>query len=137
MDTYRHVFEHIVDQVMKEMPEEYTQHLENVSIVLEDFPTPHQHQKMKLKHQWQLFGLYEGVPLPRRTSHYASVLPDKITLFMQPILRFATSFEHLQRLIKNVVWHEVGHYFGMNEEEVRDMEKRRGVSYMPEDRSLE
>ncbi|KXK26701.1 MAG: Possibl zinc metallo-peptidase [candidate division WS6 bacterium OLB20] len=125
----REIFESYVSEALQDIPEEFRRHLENVEIVLEEFPTGYQMHKMRLIHKWQLFGLYEGVPLPRRGSGYAGVLPDKITLFMIPILRFATSEEHLKRIITNVVWHEIGHYFGMNEEEVRAMEKRRGVSY--------
>lgn len=84
---------------------------------------------MRLQHKWQLFGLYEGVPLPKRGQNYAGVLPDKITLFRQPILEYSGNNEQLRRIIENVVWHEIAHYFGMNEEEVRTAEKRRGTVY--------
>ncbi|KXK07876.1 metallopeptidase family protein [Candidatus Dojkabacteria bacterium] len=122
-------FEQYVQEGITRIPADFREHLENVSLVIEDFPTAHQFNKMRLKHKWQLFGLYEGVPLPKRTSSYSMVLPDKITLFRQPLVNYARDEEHLRQLVANVIWHEIAHYFGYTEEEVRKAESERGIVY--------
>jgi predicted Zn-dependent protease with MMP-like domain len=101
------------------------QKLDNVAIVIEDEPTPAQKEKFHLRHGWTLFGLYEGVPQTVRGAHYGAVLPDKITIFRKPIIEAARDAEHIQEIVKNTVWHEIAHHFGMNEAEVRQSEARR------------
>jgi len=73
-----------------------------------------------------LLGLYQGVPLTRRAGHFNVVLPDKITIFKETIERIAGPDEMaIKKLIRSVVHHEIGHYFGMNEKQVREWEKKR------------
>jgi predicted Zn-dependent protease with MMP-like domain len=95
-----------------------------VAIVVEDDPTPHQLKKLKVKNSYVLFGLYEGIPRTKRWE-YGQVVPDKITIFKNPIVSLARSNEEIKKIVKDTVWHEIGHYFGMNEDQVREAEKRR------------
>ena len=98
--------------------------LNNVAIVVEKEPTPAQIRKLKIRPGWTLFGLYEGVPQAARGSHY-SALPDKITIFQKPIEQAARDTEDMKEIVKNTVWHEIAHHFGMGEARVRQAETRR------------
>ena len=122
MDRKR--FEEIVRLGISSIPQEFLDKLNNVAITIEDEPTFFQKEKAGLRHGFSLFGLYEGVPQDKRVS-YNAVLPDKITVFQNPIVKAARNEEDLIEIVKNTVWHEIAHHFGMNEEEVRAAETRR------------
>lgn len=117
-------FEKAVEQGIKAVPEKFLKKLENIDICIEDEPNFQQMEKIKCRKGFLIFGLYEGIPLTKRT-HYAQVLPDKITIFKKPIERVAHSKEKVEEIVKNTVWHEIAHHFGMNEKQVREAEKRR------------
>jgi len=122
-------FEEIVNEGIESIPSEFLDKLDNVAIVIEDEPTDSQKRKLRLGHGMTLFGLYEGVAQDRRGSHYNAVLPDKITIFKNSIQRVARDEEDMKEIVKNTVWHEIAHHFGMNEEEARAAEaKRRATS---------
>lgn len=112
MDRER--FEQLVNEGVEEIPEKFLRLLDNVGIVIEDKPT-----------RTPLFGLYEGVPHTRRGPNYFGVLPDKITIFMQPILELAQNEEEVRKIVRDTVWHEIAHHFGFDEKEVRKAEKKR------------
>ena len=118
-------FEKIVNAGISAIPKRFLQKLDNVAVVIEDEPTPAQKEKLHLHKGWALFGLYEGVPQTKRGVYYGSVLPDKITIFKKPIIEAALNEEHIKEIVKNTVWHEIAHHFGMNEEEVHRSEARR------------
>jgi len=118
-------FEKMVNAGIAAIPKRFLQKLDNVSIVIEDDPTPAQKEKLHLRQGWTLFGLYEGVPQTKRGAYYGAVLPDKITIFKNPIIQTARDAEHVKEIVKNTVWHEIAHHFGMNEAEVRQSELRR------------
>jgi len=124
----RDEFEKMVNSGIAAIPKRFLRKLDNVAIVIEDEPTLNQKEKLHLRHGWTLFGLYEGVPQIRRGANYGSVLPDKITIFRKPIIEAARDAEHIQEIVKNTVWHEIAHHFGMNEAEVRQSEERRNIS---------
>lgn len=107
------------------IPESFIRKLKNVAIVIDDKPSLAQRKKVNLHPGWTLFGLYEGVPQDSRGGNYTLVLPDKITIFQQPIEEAARSREEIREIVKNTVWHEIAHHFGMNEERVRRAEEKR------------
>jgi predicted Zn-dependent protease with MMP-like domain len=121
----RKVFREMVEAGVADIPERFLRKLDNVSVVVEDEPTPEQMKKLNLRPGWTLFGLYEGVPQISRGSNYGAVLPDKITIFQKPIEQAARSFDDVREIVKNTVWHEIAHHFGMGEREVRQAESRR------------
>lgn len=121
-------FEKMVNAGIKAIPKRFLQKLDNVAVVIEDEPTLEQKKKLHLGRGWALFGLYEGVPQIRRGANYGSVLPDKITIFRNPIIQAARDVQHIQEIVKNTVWHEIAHHFGMNENEVRRAEEKRKSS---------
>jgi len=118
-------FEKIVRSGIKAIPEKFLQKLKNVAIVVEDEPTPAQKHKLNIHLDWTLFGLYEGVPQLERGANYNAVLPDKITIFQNPIEEAAQDENDIKEIVKNTIWHEIAHHFGMNEARVRQVETRR------------
>jgi len=116
-------FEKLVGEGIDSIGEKFLSRLKNVEIVIEDDPTPAQIEKLKL-HNSVLFGLYEGIPLTKRQS-YGQVLPDKITIFKNSMERVYSRPEDIREAVKNTVWHEIAHHFGMDEEQVRAAERKR------------
>jgi predicted Zn-dependent protease with MMP-like domain len=111
------------------IPGRFRKRLKNVAMVVEAEPTPAQLGRIgsgsPARHS-TLLGLYEGRPLTMRSVFEPFAMPDRITIFQGPHERLASSPEHLVRLVEDTVWHEVAHYFGLNEREVRAAERRRG-----------
>ncbi|PIU99382.1 hypothetical protein COS59_00010 [Candidatus Wolfebacteria bacterium CG03_land_8_20_14_0_80_36_15] len=129
----RRKFEKIVKKGIKAIPERFLQKLNNMAIVIGDEPTPAQKKKLNLRSNWTLFGLYEGIPQLSRGANYSAALPDKITIFQKPIEAAARDEENIKEIVKNTVWHEIAHHFGMNEVQVRQAEtKRRKNDYKKE-----
>jgi len=116
-------FEKLVSQGIDAIDEKFLARLKNVEIIIEDDPTPFQLEKIKL-HGALLFGLYEGVPLTKRQS-YGQVLPDKITIFKNSIEKVYSNPDDIKRAVRDTVWHEIAHHFGMDEEQVRKAERDR------------
>ena len=117
-------FEEIVKEGIGAIPERFLEKLDNVDIVIEDEPTPYQLRKLRVRKSTIIFGLYEGIPQTKRW-HYGQVLPDKITIFQKPIEEAVSSEEEIREIVKNTVWHEIAHHFGMDEKRVRETEVRR------------
>ena len=107
MDRQR--FENIVKQAVENMPDFIRDKLKNIDIVIEDEPVRHK----------SLLGLYQGVPLRRRGFWYGNVMPDRIILFKNNIERISSNEKEMEEWIHRVVIHEIGHYFGFGEEEIR------------------
>lgn len=116
-------FEQLVRDGIASIDAKFLQKLKNVEIVIEDDPTHFQLQKLKLRGAL-LFGLYEGVPQTRRES-YGQVLPDKITIFKNSIEKVFSNSEDIKKAVKDTVWHEIAHHFGMDEKQVRNAERKR------------
>ena len=118
-------FDKSVKEGIKAIPEKFLRKLDNVAIVIEDEPTPSQKKKLNIRSSLVLLGLYEGVPKAKRGSNYNAVLPDKITIFRKPIEEEARDEKDLKKMVKNTVWHEIAHHFGMSEIQVRQAEIKR------------
>jgi predicted Zn-dependent protease with MMP-like domain len=117
-------FEKLVNEGIKAIPKKFLEKLDNVDIVIEDEPTPYQLRKLRAQGGFLIFGLYEGVPQTKRW-HYGQVLPDKITIFKKPIEKIARSENEIREIVKNTVWHEIAHHFGIDEKRVREAESRK------------
>jgi len=117
-------FEELVRLGIDAIPKRFLEKMSNVEIIVEDEPTEEQREKLKLRENSKLFGLYEGIPQTKRLF-YAGVLPDKITIFQKPIEEVCFDDEQIKERVKKTVWHEIAHHFGMDEESIRDAEKRR------------
>lgn len=117
-------FGQIVSEAIDAIPSRYGNNMKNVGFVIENKPSLEQQTKLHLVNGMTLYGLYEGIPLTRRTSNYSGVLPDKITIFMNPIVNQATNIEQLKSIVKNTVWHEVAHYFGLDHSQIHKLESK-------------
>lgn len=119
-------FEKLVEEGVALIPKYFRDKLDNVAIFVTFYPTLEQQRKVNLRKGWTLFGLYEGIPLTKRGSNYVMTVPDKITIFQGSIENASRGNPDIMRIIvKNTVWHEIAHHFGMSEEEVREAERRR------------
>ena len=96
--------------------------MKNVDVVVEDRAPRDLLSEMELQSPYDLLGLYQGVPLDRRGFYYGNVLPDKITLFQVPIESMCQTKEGIEEKVREVVIHEVGHYFGLDDERLRELE---------------
>lgn len=117
----REAFEKLVEKIFEQLPEKFQSSIENVRIIIEDYPSDSLTQQLRLSSREQLLGLYQGVPLPYRTSWYgrSPVVPDTISLYQKNIEHRSRTEEELVRNVRETLMHEIGHYFGMTEEEIR------------------
>lgn len=112
-------------EALKRIPKFLKEKMENIDVVVEDWPPQALLLEMGLKSPFELLGLYQGIPLDRRGFYYGNVLPDKITLFQIPIESICKTKEEIEAKAREVVIHEVGHYFGLDDERLRELEDER------------
>ncbi len=117
-------FAQLVIKAVEDLPQEFLTKLENVDIVIEDYPTLAQFGKSGLRRRETLLGLYEGIPQTKRGSHYGMVLPDKITIFQKPIEANCRSDAELYAEVSSVLKHEIAHHFGISDARLRQIEKK-------------
>lgn len=111
-------YDAIVREAIAVLPEHIQHELKNVVVVIEDLPPS------RADVQGLLMGLYEGVPLTAWGRSFAANLPDKITLYRASIERISRSSEEIPHIIRETLWHEIGHAFGLNHAQIRQMEER-------------
>lgn len=111
-------FEKLVKEALDLLPKEFAEKLNNIAVVIEDFPTQEQLRSMHLPPWALLFGLYQGVPQTKRGIYY-SAPPDKITIFKNSILRIAHTPDQIKSQVQSTVIHEIGHHFGLSDEELK------------------
>lgn len=119
-------FDAIISRAMEELPQEYISRLNNVVVVYEDDPSPLQREKLKLRCDQSLFGLYEGIPMTKRGAGYNLVLPDKITIFKNPILSASTDLASFKKQVKHTLWHEIAHFYGLDHDRIHHLESKSG-----------
>lgn len=117
-------FKKLIARAMDELPQEYIRNLDNVVITYADEPTPQQRQEMKLRRGDTLYGLYEGIPLVKRGAGYNLVLPDKITIFKNPMLHTHHDINNLYQEVKHTLWHEIAHFYGLDHDRIHEIESR-------------
>lgn len=118
-------FDRLVAEGYARIPARFRRRLKNVALVVEPEPTPEQLARGRVGRGATLLGLYEGRPLTTRSVFESFAMPDRITIFQGPHERLAQSPEQLARMVADTVWHEIAHYFGLNEAQVRAAERRR------------
>jgi predicted Zn-dependent protease with MMP-like domain len=114
-------FQRLIDQALDELPGEHVKNIKNIAILYEGRPTPEQREKLQLSNDRTLLGLYEGTPLTQRQG-MTRLLPDKITLFKEPLSYQANTLEELKEEIKHTLWHEIAHYYGLNHDRIHELE---------------
>jgi len=121
----RQQFEALVLKAIETLPPEFQSKLENVDVVVEDWPSQSQFSELGLRSRTQLLGLYEGIPQTNRDRGYNLVLPDKITIFQKPIEAKCRSDKEIEMEIGSVVRHEIAHHFGIGDATLNKIESQK------------
>jgi predicted Zn-dependent protease with MMP-like domain len=124
-DSGQRAFDHLVEAAYARIPARFRKRLKNVVVMIEPEPSRAQLARGRVPGGSTLLGLYEGRPLTTRSVFDSFAMPDRITIFQGPHERMAQSPAHLAKLVEDTVWHEVAHYFGMSELQVRKAERKR------------
>ncbi len=111
-------FESLVEQALAGLPEEWAELLDNVAVMVEEEPDPEDLEAMGMDPEEELLGLYQGVPLAERDTFYMGALPDRVVLYRGPILRACDNRRDVIREIRDTLVHELGHHFGMAEDDM-------------------
>jgi predicted Zn-dependent protease with MMP-like domain len=120
-------FDQIVERAYARIPSRFRRRLHNIAVMVENEPSQRQLRSAGVPAGDTLLGLYEGRPLIYRSVSEPFAMPDRITIFQGPIERIARNQAHLEQLVADTLWHEIAHYFGMNERQVRAAERRRSL----------
>jgi len=118
-------FDRMVAEAWQRIPPRFRRRMKNIALLIDDEPSAAQLARGRVPRGGTLLGLYEGRPLTMRSVFEPFAMPDRITIFQGPHERLARSPEELAKLVEDTVWHEVAHYFGMDERQVRAAEARR------------
>ena len=111
-------FARYVEQALAELPEPFAGHLEQITVEIKDRPTRKLLRSVGLREDELLLGLYQGVALPERSVQHSGVLPDRILIFQEDIELVSDTPEQLVHEIRTTVLHELGHHFGMSEDDL-------------------
>jgi predicted Zn-dependent protease with MMP-like domain len=116
-------FEALVESALKKLPRSFRQKISNLVVVVEDWADEETLEDMGIEPPDTLYGLYRGIDLTRRDSMYGNVLPDTIHIYQGPIEEDCADPEEMAELVRDVVIHEVGHYFGLDDDTMEDIER--------------
>jgi predicted Zn-dependent protease with MMP-like domain len=108
-------FARVVRDALAELPPAFSERLDNVAVLIADRPSAAQRRSLALGPDETLFGLYEGTPLGERGTGYHLALPDRVTIFREPILEACASIQEMKDEIRLTVIHELGHHFGLGD----------------------
>jgi predicted Zn-dependent protease with MMP-like domain len=120
----REAFTRLVEEALTEIPRRFRREMKNVAVVVEDEPPPHVLEELEVEEDDSLFGLYQGTPLPERAWGHGNTLPDRISIYQKPIEEACEDHEDIIVCIAETVIHEFGHYFGLSEEEIEEIEDK-------------
>jgi predicted Zn-dependent protease with MMP-like domain len=132
----RQRFESLVAEAVRLIPRRFRREMKNLALIVEDEPAPELLEQMEIEPPDTLFGLYQGTPLPERSAGHGNSLPDVITIYQGPIEDECEDDEdEIRAVIGETLIHEVGHYFGLSEEEIEAIEEHywRGTATDGED----
>ena len=119
----RAAFERHVAEALASVPRRFRDAMQNIAIVVEDEPSPELLAEMEIEPPDTLLGLYQGTPLTERTWAYGNTLPDRVLIFQGPHERESEDEDDLIVCIAETLIHEIGHYFGMTEEQIEEVEE--------------
>ena len=118
----RRQFEALVDKALRKLPKTFRQRISNIAVVVEDWADAETLAEMGIEPPDTLYGLYRGIDLTRRDSSYGNVMPDVITIYQGPIEEDAADEQEMAEIVRETVVHEVGHYFGLDDETMHRIE---------------
>jgi predicted Zn-dependent protease with MMP-like domain len=120
----RHIFETLVERSLKQLPRKFAKELENISVEVQDEPAQEVLDDLGIE-GGALYGLYQGIPLTQREWNYGNVLPDRIIIYQGPIQRDAQNDDEIGKIVLDTVMHEIGHYFGFDDETLYQIEEEK------------
>ena len=120
----REDFTRLVEEALEEIPRRFRAAMKNVAVVVEDVPPQHVLEEMEVDPDDTLFGLYQGIPLTERSWGYGNALPDRISIYQRPIVEACDTEDDIRDCVAETVIHEFGHYFGMSEDEIQEIEEK-------------
>ena len=120
----RNDFNRLVEEALDDIPPRFREAMKNIAIVVEDEPSPELLEEMEIEPPDSLYGLYQGTPLTERSWGYGNTLPDRVTLFQQVIEDDSEDAEDAIVCIAETLIHEIGHYFGLSEEQIEEIEDK-------------
>ena len=118
----RRQFEALVEKSLRKLPKPFKDKVANIAVVVEDWADDETLAEMGIEPPDTLYGLYQGVDITHRDSTYGNVLPDVITIYQGPIQEDCDTLEDMEELVRDTVVHEVGHYFGLDDERLEELE---------------
>jgi predicted Zn-dependent protease with MMP-like domain len=118
----RRQFEALVDKALRKLPKGFRRRISNIAVVVEDWADAETLAEMGIEPPDTLYGLYRGIDLTRRDSSYGNVMPDVITIYQGPIEEDAADEQEMAEIVRETVVHELGHYFGLDDETMHRIE---------------
>ncbi|MDD3471531.1 MAG: metallopeptidase family protein [Syntrophaceae bacterium] len=112
-------------RALKSLPEEFSDRLVGVEIIIEDFADQETLSSVGVENPWNLLGLYAGIPMDKQSVFYQSPFPERIYIYSKPVMLAARNHQNLYEVIRDVLLHEIGHHFGFDDESLEEMEGRR------------
>jgi predicted Zn-dependent protease with MMP-like domain len=122
----RRAFEQLVDRAVSRLPKRFRAKLDNIAVVVEDWADEETLAEMGIEPPDTLYGLYRGTDLSRRDSFYGGVLPDVITIYQGPIEEDCETIDEMESMVQDTVVHEIGHYFGLDDSRLDELEQGPG-----------
>jgi predicted Zn-dependent protease with MMP-like domain len=119
----RRQFEVLVDKALRKLPKKFRARISNIAVVVEDWADDETLAEMGIEPPDTLYGLYRGIDLTRRDSSYGNVMPDVITIYQGPIEEDAVDEQQMAEIVRETVVHELGHYFGLDDETMHRIEE--------------
>jgi len=120
----REEFDRLVEEALREIPKRFRKAMHNVAVVVEQEPPPELLHELEIPPGDTLLGLYQGTPLTERSWGHGNSLPDRISIYQGPIEDACDDEEEIRDCIAETVIHEFGHYFGMSEEQIEEIEEK-------------
>lgn len=120
----RERFTALVEEALRGIPRRFRDAMKNVAVIVEDEPSQDVLDDLEMDPDDTLFGLYQGTPLTERESTYGNTLPDRISIYQRPIEEACEDEEDIRQCVAETVIHEFGHYFGLSEEEIQEIEEK-------------
>jgi len=118
----RERFEELVEEALDELPIKFRKRIQNLAVVVEDKPSREVYERTGGSPFSLILGLYHGVPFKHRGPFYGNLPPDVITIYQQPIEKICYTEEEIKKKVREVVFHEIGHYFGFDDKELKEIE---------------
>lgn len=117
----RHLFEQLVAEALQVLPDAFLDKLDNVEVVVEDWPSREVLRRAGARSAGDVLGFYHGVPQTKRPHNYGLVLPDKISIYQRPIEMHSRTMEDARRIIHRTIRHEIAHHFGIDDERLWEL----------------